>query len=246
MLDDQIEYLKRSAELFDNGATNEAVRLAVTLRLLLHDTGSSKSLLGQLNMKNRDFYDSSIPYNPHNLSSHLGLISVAVGPPGTRYVAMLDDAPGKIREVPFSDWWNNVIFADAYKKILSRKDLILTAVNQDGGAHVDTKLDGTYAAFTKEGALGWRADREPGKRMLEQPECMAIRQITHEVLKTLIPGYAKRPKLNASAIIGDVSITPVGPPPQKSLDPAHLGRKIGRNEPCPCGSGMKYKKCCGR
>ncbi|MEM7581916.1 MAG: SEC-C metal-binding domain-containing protein [Acidobacteriota bacterium] len=22
--------------------------------------------------------------------------------------------------------------------------------------------------------------------------------------------------------------------------------KIGRNEPCPCGSGRKYKKCCGR
>lgn len=24
------------------------------------------------------------------------------------------------------------------------------------------------------------------------------------------------------------------------------GPKIGRNEPCPCGSGKKYKKCCGR
>jgi len=24
------------------------------------------------------------------------------------------------------------------------------------------------------------------------------------------------------------------------------GRKIGRNDPCPCGSGLKYKKCCGR
>lgn len=24
------------------------------------------------------------------------------------------------------------------------------------------------------------------------------------------------------------------------------GRKVGRNEPCPCGSGKKYKKCCGR
>jgi uncharacterized protein len=23
------------------------------------------------------------------------------------------------------------------------------------------------------------------------------------------------------------------------------GRKIGRNEPCPCGSGLKYKRCCG-
>ena len=22
--------------------------------------------------------------------------------------------------------------------------------------------------------------------------------------------------------------------------------KIGRNDPCPCGSGKKYKKCCGR
>jgi preprotein translocase subunit SecA len=24
------------------------------------------------------------------------------------------------------------------------------------------------------------------------------------------------------------------------------GRKVGRNDPCPCGSGKKYKKCCGR
>ena len=24
------------------------------------------------------------------------------------------------------------------------------------------------------------------------------------------------------------------------------GKKVGRNAPCPCGSGKKYKKCCGR
>lgn len=23
-------------------------------------------------------------------------------------------------------------------------------------------------------------------------------------------------------------------------------KKIGRNDPCPCGSGQKYKHCCGR
>jgi preprotein translocase subunit SecA len=23
------------------------------------------------------------------------------------------------------------------------------------------------------------------------------------------------------------------------------GKKVGRNDPCPCGSGKKYKKCCG-
>ncbi|MBO4229401.1 MAG: SEC-C domain-containing protein [Clostridia bacterium] len=22
-------------------------------------------------------------------------------------------------------------------------------------------------------------------------------------------------------------------------------KKVGRNDPCPCGSGKKYKKCCG-
>ena len=24
------------------------------------------------------------------------------------------------------------------------------------------------------------------------------------------------------------------------------GEKTGRNDPCPCGSGLKYKKCCGK
>ena len=27
---------------------------------------------------------------------------------------------------------------------------------------------------------------------------------------------------------------------------AAVRRKVGRNEPCPCGSGRKFKKCCGR
>lgn len=28
--------------------------------------------------------------------------------------------------------------------------------------------------------------------------------------------------------------------------PREAEKKIGRNEPCPCGSGIKYKKCCGQ
>lgn len=32
------------------------------------------------------------------------------------------------------------------------------------------------------------------------------------------------------------------PPKPISLPPA----RVGRNAPCPCGSGKKYKKCCGR
>ncbi|MBI5519480.1 MAG: SEC-C domain-containing protein [Desulfovibrio sp.] len=32
----------------------------------------------------------------------------------------------------------------------------------------------------------------------------------------------------------------------RSHDPVVRGPKTGRNEPCPCGSGKKYKKCCGK
>ncbi|MFM8704805.1 MAG: SEC-C metal-binding domain-containing protein, partial [Planctomycetia bacterium] len=26
----------------------------------------------------------------------------------------------------------------------------------------------------------------------------------------------------------------------------NLGQKVGRNDPCPCGSGRKFKNCCGK
>src|SRR5688500_11857814 len=28
--------------------------------------------------------------------------------------------------------------------------------------------------------------------------------------------------------------------------PVQKGPKVGRNDPCPCGSGKKYKQCCGK
>ncbi len=33
---------------------------------------------------------------------------------------------------------------------------------------------------------------------------------------------------------------------QKSSTTIVKDKKIGRNDPCPCGSGKKYKYCCGR
>jgi SWIM/SEC-C metal-binding protein len=34
---------------------------------------------------------------------------------------------------------------------------------------------------------------------------------------------------------------------EKMLNPTNtaVSNKVGRNDPCPCGSGKKYKKCCG-
>jgi uncharacterized protein YecA (UPF0149 family) len=45
-----------------------------------------------------------------------------------------------------------------------------------------------------------------------------------------------------------VTVEPEGQPepePEPEPEPAVVG-KVGRNEPCPCGSGKKYKKCHGK
>ena len=33
---------------------------------------------------------------------------------------------------------------------------------------------------------------------------------------------------------------------QKSNSPIKVDKQVGRNDPCPCGSGLKYKNCHGR
>jgi len=37
-----------------------------------------------------------------------------------------------------------------------------------------------------------------------------------------------------------------GPPRKGKSEPIKVEAKVGRNDPCPCGSGKKYKQCCGR
>ncbi len=42
-------------------------------------------------------------------------------------------------------------------------------------------------------------------------------------------------------------VSPDDPPlPDTPVEQAHRDPSTGRNDPCPCGSGKKYKKCCGR
>jgi preprotein translocase subunit SecA len=35
-----------------------------------------------------------------------------------------------------------------------------------------------------------------------------------------------------------------GPTPYFKNETVHVESRLGRNDPCPCGSGKKYKKCC--
>ncbi len=42
-------------------------------------------------------------------------------------------------------------------------------------------------------------------------------------------------------------VDPDAPPiPDAPVEQAHAEETPQRNDPCPCGSGKKYKKCCGK
>ncbi len=237
-LDEQIGFLRTSAAAYDRGFEGEAKRLAVTIRVLLHETASSHSLLAQLRRRSGEFWELGFPPAPGSVIAHGSLVAIAMmtnGPP--RYVAPLDDVPLK-RLVSFEEWWSAPIFEHPDGAMLSRRDLVLATVNQDGGAHVDPALDETYARFARDNAMGWTYPSSAGAQPIHGAAQAAIRQIAHEVLKTLVPGYEKNPEYppDTSVIMGGASVVRGSAPPIPT---------VGRNDPCPCGSGRKYKRCHG-
>lgn len=56
-------------------------------------------------------------------------------------------------------------------------------------------------------------------------------EVRQKVLDEMKTKNASRPKVTLPPLIKAVPVT---------------SAKIGRNEPCPCGSGFKHKKCCGK
>ena len=52
------------------------------------------------------------------------------------------------------------------------------------------------------------------------------------------------PAPSATAPPPEMAMRPEAEPP-RPMPVRREGKKVGRNDPCPCGSGKKYKKCCG-
>jgi preprotein translocase subunit SecA len=74
-----------------------------------------------------------------------------------------------------------------------------------------------------------------------------LASIQHDVAHTIYRvGFAKKESpQEAPSAMAQASGRGDGSGPKKpKLKVA--GKKIGRNDPCPCGSGKKYKHCCGR
>jgi hypothetical protein len=245
-LNEQLRFLELSVESYDGGFIGEAKRLATTIRVLTHDTTQSHSLLSQLNKKNAPFLDTAFNKTSNNILSYGGLVALAKvqGDEEFKYMALLDEIPSPFRDkwVNFDTWWTEPVFVNKENEEISRKKLILTACDQDGGAHIDPKLDVIYDNLISGSFMGWESHSSNGKVLISGAESAAIRQITHEILKTLKPGYSKKPEMKNITIFANPSAA-IGPAASQHL---YENKKVGRNDPCLCGSGKKYKKCCGK
>ena len=79
---------------------------------------------------------------------------------------------------------------------------------------------------------------------VEEPEEQPVAAVAKQAAQTTIDDFTrniqrkKDKEMAALQFVGGDSGTGTGKTVVK-------GAKVGRNEPCPCGSGKKYKKCCG-
>ena len=130
-LQEQLRFLQRSCVAFDQGAEDEALRMATALRVILHSTKQSVPLISHLGLTNVTLLSSSRGLGTHNdyLSHELNLSS----PTPLRMVPLLGD---KFHELPLEKWWRGEpVFIDEGEKYF-RRTIILSAANKDGGAHV--------------------------------------------------------------------------------------------------------------
>jgi preprotein translocase subunit SecA len=113
------------------------------------------------------------------------------------------------------------------------------------GALLDRIKHDTISLLSR---LQVRTEAEIEEQERERERQLARRlQMQHAAPQSVISGDAALvgPEAAAAAAAGPVQGGPfaTGPAAAPAL---RDGRKVGRNEPCPCGSGKKYKHCHGQ
>ncbi len=152
-LKEQLESLEDSACLFDQGKEHEAKRLATSIRVLLHDTSKSASVLQQLGVKNQLTY-WSVLFRDHTQpsSAYMGIGVEMDGGGRSKYVANLFPPH---RRLAFDTWWNDEPLIIQNAERLSRERAVLILANKDGGAHVEPKLDVPDHTLLRTDVLGF-------------------------------------------------------------------------------------------
>ena len=185
-LTNHLRFIERSGRAFDAGDESEALRIATSLRVIFHQTGSSTSLLTHLGATGISMLSTTCsPVGP-GAPSNLAKLEIRRTDQDItfRSSALLDSAVMK-RDIPFADWWQTEIVCLTSSVQMTRKSLVLAVANQDGGAHVDAKLEPDYTAI-KSGAgicvTFLPAGGQPVEIPLESHSVATLRQIGYDVL----------------------------------------------------------------
>jgi hypothetical protein len=184
----QTNFLIRSCELFDQGHYDEAIRIATTIRVLVHDTKQSTSLLTHLNAKSIKLCSTIGDADLSNVNlvfSTCGLYYVMILPGGKSiFKPTCHLKPqAKYKAIDVEDWVNQIILKNG--EVATRKDIFLGAANTDGGAHVDSKPKKIYEKLAYGGGLGFTqkaVDGEIQEIPIENVQLVIFRQMAHEIL----------------------------------------------------------------
>ncbi len=182
----QLDFLNRSSDSFDYGYKDEAIRIAVVLRVLFHDTRNSTSLLKHLKSKHLNLLCTCPVPHPNTIMFY-GLGYVEVDESGNSiYNPDLEDSYFR-NEIPINEWWNQIVYVLDRSTKLSRSDIILAASNKDGGTHVDKQLTPVYEKLTLQSTYG-NFQINVGKSFknieIAEPHLVALRQMSFEVLNS--------------------------------------------------------------
>jgi len=238
----QLKLLLHYINEYDKGERYFSRPISGIIRLLVHDKGGAKSILSQVGRKEIMFYDTSFPVCEKSEVSYSGITTIAYSKNNEfMYVAPLDrDGVGPIKMVDFISWWRSEIFIDARGNHITREDLVLSMAEQDGGVHKDSGLNQPYADLSRNNSMRWVIENGVSSAPLYGVEEAAVRQIAHELLKTLIPGYKKnRDNSNDAFLINNVTLEKI------SDNDVHTDSKSKKNIVMPhrvCPSGAKKSK----
>ncbi len=161
--------------------------MAVIMRILLHQTQSSTSLLTHLGATSINLVSTTTGGDSLGLVMYFGLGSMRFGPGGMSYVPSLGDGPIK-QLIPAQQWWEQIVYVLNPETRLSRRKIVLAAANQDGGAHVDSKLSREYQELSSAGGLGHFVTTRDGvehSEPISNAHFVAIRQMAYELLHSL-------------------------------------------------------------
>jgi hypothetical protein len=188
-LKENFNFLKSSAKAYDAGLEEEAKRIAVAIRTLVHDTNSSHSLLKQLNIKDQKYLDSASKRTGKEFGSYRGLTLMHHNSDGTWAFTpkcILPPKPGEQYSYKsFDQWWNGVVIIDNNENEFTRKQLVLALANKLGGAHVDPKLNQKFYDLYKIGSHGILVIEEFKSIPISGLELASVRQIAFELITVL-------------------------------------------------------------